>query len=192
MNTYKIYADIHKGHPHASDIELTYEPNCVFLGDIWDIKNTRQDDIPKALEAQKEHNSIVLANNLVSVKGNHDLEDVPPYPDSDYYKAVNGVLFTHGHLTAWTQEEIDKWRNKPRTGSSIFKWSVVSSYSWFSRGRWNPSNEERNLLIEKAKAFDCHTICIGHHHPSETFDTKDENSGIRIVCVKRGETIIDL
>ncbi len=183
---YHVFSDIHIGAPHELNIDLNYDSNCVYLGDIFDIKNTRSKYIEQYLLLQAEHNKKCKELGIINVIGNHDL--LTADEGLEYFWPHNGVLFTHFHLITWTPEMVEKWKQKDRDGCSLIKWLIVSSYSNLRFWNWKPAQYELDLLHEKAKLYNCHTVVFGHTHTKDIVTVK--YSGITMINVPRGKTIL--
>ena len=182
---FTIYSDLHFGQ--ISEILNSTVPSKgdIFLGDIFDIKNTSKKDITTQLLKQKIFINECKAVGADYVQGNHDLKGYLPL-----FVKIGNVLFTHGHLIFWDQATIDEWAAKKPNGVGFFRGITLAIQNLYTRGVWKPSEIEIDRAVKLARDFGCDTICFGHSHTKEIVDF--ERVGIRIVNLPRGKTEIEL
>ncbi len=189
MEKYRLYSDLHWGQ--ASSILENIDPhnNDVFLGDIFDIKNTAKKDIPSQLAQQNVFRRRCYLIGAFYIIGNHDLIK-DPYNTTQLNIKRGNVLFTHGHLICWDEAKVQEWANKKPDGVGFFRRITLAVQQFVPRGIWKPSDIEIKRAIQLAKSYGCDTIVFGHTHTDKVVDFTIEN--IRIVNVPRGKTEIEL
>ena len=134
---YKIFSDIHLWAPHSLSTPLEYSPDCVYLGDIHDLKNTTKHDIPFAQIAQMKHNNFCSEKNIVNVRGNHDIDNTRPV-----IIQRDNIIFTHGHYVCWEAKKILKWELAIPEGIGSLKKFYLQLKHEMPKGDWSPSSAD--------------------------------------------------
>jgi len=188
MKTYFVYSDLHLFGPHeVRDVILDMiSKDCIYLGDIIDLKNCKKEFIQAAKDA-----IISLERQLERryVHGNHELT-----PFQDIYIA-DGVLFTHGDFQIWGQKRAQAFRSKKPGSGSVKRW-LSKALNVGREALTTGELKEKHIksLMSFAKSYNCHTIVIGHRHPKELIDNTYTNAKngekIRIIVVPRGISTI--
>ena len=182
---FRIFSDLHRGQV----LEILVDPipvkGDVYLGDIYDEKNTAKKRISEQLAKQQKFIDDCKKVGAYYVRGNHDLRN-----DLVLHQKIGNVLFTHGHYLVWDQATIQKWEDKKPVGVGRFRQATLVIQDMYERGEWKPSDLATTRAITLANAFQCDTVCFGHTHTSVVVDFKA--SGVRIVNVPRGMTNLSL
>jgi predicted phosphodiesterase len=185
---YKIFSDLHWGQTSEILTNVYPENGDIFLGDIFDIKNTSKKLIATQLAKQVAFRRNCNVVGAYYVIGNHDLIK-DPMNNCSLHRKINNVLFTHGHLIMWDQATIDKWDAKEPVGVGKFRQIILEIQNLYTRGVWKPGQIEIDRAAKLAKDNGCDTIVLGHTHSKERVDFK--NSGVRIINVQRGMSVIE-
>lgn len=184
---YEIYSDMHWGQIS----ELPYvEPKegQIFIGDVFDVKNTAKDIIATQLAKQAMFRRNCNVVGAYYVIGNHDLIK-DPMNNCSLFRKINNVLFTHGHLVMWGQATIDKWNAKEPVGVGKFRQITLAVENLYTRGTWKPKQVEVDRAVSFAREYSCDTIIFGHTHTKERVDFRIGD--VRIINVQRGQSFIE-
>lgn len=182
---YKIFSDLHFFAPHELKVATDYSSNCVYLGDIFDLRNTAKKDIEIALRAQKMHNLSCESNKLINVRGNHDLDNSVPV-----YTLRKDILWTHGHHVCWDTVKIAEWDRYEPEGIGKLKTLYLLAKHALPKGIWKPAEDDLERIITLIKLYMPRTIVMGHTHTAKLVSY--EKFGITIINVPRGVTEIEL
>jgi predicted phosphodiesterase len=185
---YKIFSDLHWGQTSEILTQIHPMQGDIFLGDIFDEKNTAKNIIAIQLAKQSAFVNSCAEVGAFYIRGNHDLLKFDAGCVS-LYRKINNVLFTHGHLIMWDQAMIDKWDAKEPVGVGKFRQITLEIENLYTRGTWKPSQIEIDKAVKFAKEYGCDTIAFGHTHTKERVDFI--NSGVRIINVQRGMSVIE-
>ena len=155
----------------------------VYLGDNIDIRNVSRKELAHAKQTvlwMKKHTDMFIM-------GNHEL-DVTPAPN--FYKH-DGVLFTHGDFISWDLEKVKAFRSKPKS-AGWFKRNILIPVIDFARHVYEPmiTDEFKKRLVSYAIEYDCHTVVMGHRHPSKRIDVMID--GYRCIILPRGINKVEL
>ena len=186
---YKIFSDLHLGQTSEILTQIYPMQGDIFLGDIFDIKNTSKKMIATQLAKQAAFRRNCNVVGAYYVIGNHDLIK-DPMNNCSLHRKINNVLFTHGHYITWDQATIDKWEAKEPVGVGIFRQITLEVENLYTRPTWKPSQVEIERAVKLAKDHGCDTIVFGHLHVPKT--QKFSSSDIRIITVPRGLTLLEL
>jgi UDP-2,3-diacylglucosamine pyrophosphatase LpxH len=182
----KIFSDIHIFAPHAIQVDMLYNYDCIYIGDIYDIKNTPSDKLEIALGAQKNHDQKCKNLGIANIFGNHDLEKSGNLPE--FYQ-LGTILFCHGFQICWDTDMIDRKLAIEPHGIGFLKSILVKSYSLLRAivpAKLSQAKLQKAYDIAKSKG--CTTIVFGHTHTQKIIDVV--YNGVRIVNVPRGMTEI--
>lgn len=180
-----IYSDLHRGQTSEILNDPMPTKGDIYLGDIFDIKNTSKKIIDTQIKKQEFFIQKCKLIGSYYVQGNHDLRiDLP------LQVKIEKVLFVHGHTICWDQTKVDEWSMKKPIGVGFFRNVTLAIENLYTRGTWKPTQIEINRAVFRSKLFGCGTIVLGHTHTDTIVDFISD--GIRIVNVPRGKTEIEL
>ncbi len=162
---------------NISDIDL-YSIYTVFVGDIYDKANCLKKDLP---QVEKEISELQEMAGSRYISGNHEL-----LPKSKPYIVPNLVAFIHGDEVLWSKEKSEEFRSKKPCDSGITR---TVKKLWANK-HGSISSDEAMLLVNYAKRLGVSAIVCGHVHPKQMYDSRI--NGIRVICVPRGKTQIDI
>ena len=191
METYTIFSDLHYFSMYALDMDLTYEENTVYLGDIFDLKYVKINDVPMVLDSINQLSTRVGVRYL---PGNHELGSME---GTDWIFIENGILFTHGHRSiCWSDKMVEKWEYELKEGKGTLGRNITKiEYFIWEKPSHNPKQKYIANAIRLATEYGCHTIVFGHTHIKHIFDQTFQNKkgeAIRVINVPRGKTVIKL
>ena len=185
-----IYSDLHYGAPHSKDdilvddiIREHQEGHVVLTGDIFDLKNTKKNQLHYYVSKQRK---LINALGKDYVFGNHECEK----PDSYFLvKEINNkrVLFCHGHNLVWPESKIKKWENK-RPGKSSWRYLLYRLKHVVGREgkKLKLSKKLGDKCYDLCREYKCEVIIFGHTHKSYNSIYR----GIKIINVPQGKTQI--
>lgn len=181
--SYTFYTDTHVYSPYLSmkitptTADQVIKENAYFLGDIAEGKNAESKDC-FAMKAFYNDLRSIAAGRIVL--GNHDGR----FQGVDNITVDGKILMTHGDRVLWDRKKSDKFRAEAQCqGSGMIQKALAGRNG-------SISNSEGKQLAAYAKAFGMKIIVIGHVHPKVKFD--QIINGIRVICLPRGKTILDL
>ncbi|HEY9705659.1 MAG TPA: metallophosphoesterase family protein [Allocoleopsis sp.] len=184
---YIIFSDTHIGSKYNDDptlldqIDNSDPSNTILLGDIIDMACCHK----KIVNDLRQYQLMLLNKfNDRYVSGNHCLLT------SNLKYIENGILFTHGDLIS----NFDKWwlyRLKTAgAGKLKLLWvSLVDNMDWLKENMI-PKESVFKRAADVAKNHDCHTIVMGHFHPSKVITR--QFGDVKIIIVPKGLTELDL
>ncbi|KPA11084.1 hypothetical protein MHK_008697 [Candidatus Magnetomorum sp. HK-1] len=187
-----VYTDMHifGAHPKIHE-PLTFGPDTFYIGDIVDLKNCPKSQIPEARKLI-EHIEKNAGDNYLP--GNHELS----YGNKPFIK-YNRVLLTHGDMFFWPQKKIVHWRGGGiKAGMSLPLWLTFRLKNYFREllpKNICPEAYKRIYETATAPAHKCHTVIIGHEHPSQILKkTYAQNNGppIDLYILPRGRHVLDI
>ena len=178
MKKITIFSDVHKFGIHELDIEFEYGDDIFHLGDNFDLKGCKKQDVNSA-KHEFEMYKQKAGKNYVS--GNHELGFERLTLIKDH------IMFTHGDYVFWDDDKFNKFRSNTPGKKEWKRWvSFLGDKIRKFQGpkKWKKKNLKKAARF--AKANNCHTFICGHVHPRKTLD-KTYN-GVRCICVPRGRT----
>lgn len=178
MERINIYCDYHKFGVHQLKGEITIEKNDFHLGDMYDLKGCRKEDIEKVKDAIETLR--IMSKHYVS--GNHELDlDL-----NNVFHIYKGIMFTHGDYFHYGQDLFIKWRAQKSGRSKLVRFFLKIIY-WI-RNKFidvEISNKILEEAVKFAKFKKCTTVVMGHKHPLKTkVRIKD---GITVILLPRGK-----
>ncbi len=184
---YTVYADTHYYSPYESRIELEYDQNIYYIGDIFDLKNCRNKDVNLVV---KDINDLRRKVGNRYVRGNHELN---AFGDADkledYFTIMGGVLFTHGHkYICYDDTKVKNWEQKKPGRNSILR-VLRKIKDIFEKEKDRLDQRYIDNAVDLATKNNCHTIVFGHTHLKKKYDKIILNSygqKIRVINVPRG------
>lgn len=180
---YTFYADTHVFSKYLSmwilptTTEQIFGENAFFLGDIVEAKNAEKNQCAEMKEyfrrfSEISKNRMVLGNHDGSFQGVDDI-------------LVDGhILITHGDRFLWTKKHSERFRNEKQCQGSGLIQKILSKH------HGSVSNREASDAAEYARLRGADTIVFGHVHVDRKLD-KIVN-GIRVICLPRGKTELNL
>lgn len=188
MNKYTIFSDCHWNGVDPINVSPEFGARVIYIGDNFEFKNISKKRLAKAFDQYETFINRAKAGLSTVITGNHE---VSVGTDERITKVIDGILFTHGHYALWSNKKIDKWEAMaPGRGffARLFSKSLNGLRHLVPRKKL--SKKEMRALASYARFYECHTICLGHTHPSILIDVTYKN--IRIVNVPRGKTEVIL
>jgi len=184
---YTVYADTHYYAPYESKIELQYNQNVYYIGDIFDLQNCKNKDVNLVIQ---EINDLRKRVGNRYVRGNHELN---AFGDADkledYFTTINGVLFTHGHkYICYDDAKVKNWEQKNPGKNSILR-VLRKIKNVFEKEKDRLDGRYIDNAVDLATKNNCHTIVFGHTHLKKMYDKIILNSygqKIRVINVPRG------
>lgn len=188
-----IFSDLHINGPTETKVSLEFGENVFYIGDNHEFKN-----IPyKKVHELKLQFSVFLAkcrSTLTNVlNGNHEASVGFYLVDKEtlHPKGRHDVALEHGDICLGGYDYHDGWMKKV-PGKS---WRVIKSIkvkNWFRRfkGSKKLSKRKIKLMLDRARILQVTTLIIGHNHPKTLID--EVHSGIRLVIVPQGKTVLEV
>lgn len=188
MTKFIIYNDVHLYGPHSLNVEIdTYVEGAitVYLGDNIDMNHVKKKDIPEAMKKLKNCWEYFAERFC---PGNHELDMVPGHRSY----VTNGICFEHGDYLFWGEERRAKYMAKKKPGANwfmrMFIIATFDSLRKFWPARYDDDFKERAWA--RATLLTCHTIVMGHKHPTKKADFSYD--GVRIIVLPRGRNELEL
>ncbi len=94
-----FYSDLHIGAPNEIKVKLKLTKNTVFLGDNFDIKNSKIYELEKIKSIREKIRKTLLKKEGIYLSGNHSRQS------KDIYCKRGKILFTHGDLVHYGEEK---------------------------------------------------------------------------------------
>ena len=184
MTKFTVFNDIHAGAPYElypmnTQFETMIVPGTigVSIGDVYDIKNTKKQDM-LAAKINLERHKMKLGACYLS--GNHELTPLELKP----WIAIDDVLFMHGDLLFWDRAKVDAFRAKS-PGAGPLKRLFVQAIDELRLVAPAGFNDFFFSQCEKyLKLSGCHTIVSGHHHVKTRLDVQKPFG--RVINLPRG------
>jgi len=183
MEIINVYNDIHLFGVHELDhIKITFEDNDFHIGDNIDMKGV---DKRKVEDAENMMNYFKRKSKHYC-SGNHEL-DTDKDTISERYK---DVLFTHGDYLAWGDEKADAWREKTPGRGWKMRLGLRFIYPFRRFKKLKVSHAFKERCASKARDNRCHTVIMGHRHPTKVVET--DHMGIKILILPRGKNTLSI
>jgi len=175
-----IYSDLHIGAPNEIPCTFHFTKNTVLLGDNFEIKNSKIDELDKIILLRDNTRKKCLKKGGIYLSGNHSVQ----MKDLSYKRG--NVLFTHGDFVHYGEEKAKKVRSIKK-GKSFLYWILLAFIRIFYESRANPLKAEYlQRAYTLAKEKNAKVLVMGHFHPTSIVDISYR--GIRIIVVPRGKT----
>lgn len=152
--------------------------NMYSLGDNYDLHYCSKQNLSR-LESLLNTSKVIFKGRHVS--GNHCCQGIT----SDYaLSPCKGILFTHGDIAEFGIAKALELRCKPRA----VKASIWKKLGYFFHG--SIPDCMKDGLVQMAHSYQCKVIVAGHSHTGKIFDKVID--GVRVICLPRGKTKIDI
>lgn len=187
--------DLHLEGPHQLfyDVEILFKAiytspwPVVYLGDNFDLKNTRKKYVPRALSHLARARDLILArkDGSLFLNGNHELELVLGQNWADIPTSKEGLAhFTHGHIPQWGAKGAAEWIASHKAGAGWFKRNILVRGVDAMRHLIDPEIPPQFFDYMDALPEEVHTVVTGHKHPKEHMI--GEHNGRKFMVLKRG------
>jgi len=187
-----IYTDLHIYGAHKPIItDLLFGPDIFYIGDNVDLKNCPRS---KLSEAHKLIETIEKNAGNNYLPGNHELS----FGKQSVIK-YQQVLLTHGDIFFWPKNRVFRWR-----GGNVQP-GISSALWWFLRFKnalihfWpthiNTLVARRMYALATSPDYQCHTVIIGHAHPSRVIQTtysEKDGPSVDLYILPRGRHELDI
>ena len=195
-----IFSDCHWNASTPVDVIKEFGSNVYYIGDNFEFKNIPKDRIGLYKNRYLDFLTHCYETDTKVLNGNHEVSIGKNYNNVEtIFLDINEVrlsdtervAFEHGDIAMEGHDYHERWLNKKPGKSWHVRFGIyLKNKIRNKRGATKLSKKKIFKLVARAKLLKVDVIIIGHTHPKRVID--ETHSGIRIINVPRGKTVLYL